>query len=197
MDNLIIDPEINDKGLDANNVDEIDILSHGQLILQISALESEQIGAKWNNFYSVVQTKRNRQVTRNAATMIQGAIFAVGSVRVNNLEWKEHCASSLREIVHEWSGLEQLKIDFQLVFRHPNKLSEDDRLVLSEIYEHYKYFSSVAHHEASNAMQSLQHILKDQSIKIDQALSQEMFISRTKYFFELLKYVPQVMPPTP
>lgn len=98
MDN---DPILKDKSVGLNDNKGISSpYTQGLYALNLSNDEVEKIGTFINEFYE----KINRNITRNALTMFKGAVFAVGTRELDNPEWKEHCASSLREIFHAWDG---------------------------------------------------------------------------------------------
>ena len=150
----------------------------------------------------MVRDKKERQVTRNALTMLQGAIFALGSKK-ENVEWKEHCASSLREIVHEWHGNGQ---DFCGEFREffPNSPKATDTEAYKNFKSYYGYFSGIGHHNASGIMGSLQNLKKDSTLKLEDCYKDDVFLESVKGFFtvvfeviEFSKIVPATPPTQP
>jgi hypothetical protein len=141
------------------------------------------VGIFFNDVYEKVRNKKTRQVTRNALTMLQGAIFALGS-KEENVEWKEHCSSSLREIIHEWDGNGH---DFCGEFRefYPNSPKATDTEAYKNFKSYYGYFSGIGHHNASGIMGSLKSLKKDSTLKLEDCYKDEVFLESVKGFFNL------------
>jgi len=97
------DPELRDKLISVSYIDSYNPFTEGLYIIN---LDENQINIYGKFIYSqLVKNKHNNsnyQITCNASTMLRCAIFAVGTSKQQNPDWKEHCASSLREILHGW-----------------------------------------------------------------------------------------------
>jgi len=183
------DPELKDKSvLRGGASSEQDSFTEGLYVTGLTKEQIETFGSFFNDLYKKMRVQyRPRQITRNALTMLQGAIFALGTKALKNPEWKEHCASSLREILHEWNGLGNFQSDFVLFYRNRGEsLSPDESRVFKEFWLHYQYFSGIDHHEASGIMGSLISLLKDSSLKLEDCYNDEAFLKRVKEFFSNL-----------
>lgn len=163
--------------------------------LYIVGLTNEQIdifGSFINEIYFKIEKihgRQNRQITRNGLTMLRGAIFAIGTRKMNNIEWKEHCASSLREIFHEWKNSD-FRSEFILIYKNTGENLSDDESGLFELFKlHYNYFSGIDHHNASKIMWSLRQMFQDESLKLPDCYNDEVFIGRVKSFFNVLKAI--------
>lgn len=179
-----IDPLLENKSLQKDIVSvELDLFSDGLLIIGLSNDQINSLGSFINSLYQRVRDEHKLQVTRNGLTMLQGAIFAVGTKKLKNPEWKEHCASSLREIFHEWKEGD-LSSDFILFYKKKGeKLTTEESDNFREFRLHYYYFSGIDHHNASMIQNSLINILKDNSLKLEDCYKDEIFIDRVKDFF--------------
>lgn len=166
-----------------------DPFSNGLYMAELTKEQVEASGSFMNELYQKVRDKYNRQVTRNALTMFRGAMFALGTQKLKNPEWKEQCASSLREALHEWKeGL--INADFVLFYRNEGeKLTTEESETFKELNFHYQYFSGIDHHNASKIQASLIALLKDNSLKLEDCYKDEIFIKRVKTFFSNLSKV--------
>ena len=162
------------EGLDALNLVEEQIDSYGLFV---------------NKFYEKVETQHKKQITRNALTMMKGAVFAIGTRSLGNPEWKEHCASSLREIFHEWGGIQEFTNDFAGIVRKNIGLAEHESNNLKSLWNLYAYFSGIDHHEASKVLRSLKNFLNDASLKPEDCYKDGVFIDRVKDFFSILSHI--------
>lgn len=156
------------------------VFTSGLYVVGLDQGNIDELGIFFNTIYSKCAEKR--QVTRNAATMLQGAIFALGSKDMGNIEWKEHCAASLREVLHEWKG--HITGEFREFYTSSPKAGETE--VYNQLTLHYQYFSGVAHHEAAGIMGALRSIKKDQTLKLEDCYTDEVFIDAVKNYFNLL-----------
>lgn len=131
----------------------------------------------------------NEGVCKNGTAMIRGAICGIGSKNYGNSEWKEHAASSVREILHKWKGVPGLIFNsFDDTF---NKCKKIDFPALNGIYEdifyermklYYSYFSGKCHYD-ENRLHPLQGLLNDKFIKLDSE-TDEIFMKVFFNFFE-------------
>ncbi|KKS81040.1 MAG: hypothetical protein UV55_C0023G0002 [Candidatus Gottesmanbacteria bacterium GW2011_GWC1_43_10] len=172
-----------------------DAFTKGLYALGLDKNQLDAYGEFLNGFYKEVENKHKRQITRNALTMLRGAVFAVGTSSQNNPEWKEHCASSLREIFHEWDGKDEIKSDIASIYNHNNSkggLTIDENRTLAAFWLLYRYFSAVDHHEASGAMHSLQEFKKDDSVKIENCMAENIFLDTAKDFFAHLSRIMEI-----
>ncbi len=104
----------------------------------------ERLGKFFTQVFEVVGS------SRNGLTMLQGAVFALGSKDFENKEWKEHCAASLRELLHHWKGTSgNISRDFNLTFKTKNP-DFPTMITSPETYQrlnfYYTYFSEKCHH---------------------------------------------------
>lgn len=168
---------------------EIDPFGEGLFIAGLTSNQVQVYGEFLNSLYQRVRDHHKRQVTRNGLTMLQGAIFALGTERIKNPEWKEHCASSLREIFHEWDE-GQIEADFVKFYRdRGEKLTNDESEVFRGFRHHYRYFTGIDHHNASTILNSLIAILKDNTLKLEDCYKDQVFLERVKEFFSKLSQI--------
>ena len=161
--------------------------------LYILKLTPEQIGKHGSfiaDFYKKLEAQYKRQVTRTGLTMLQGAIFAVGTRDLKNPEWKEHCASSLREIFHEWRRNGDLSYDFNLCYRAKgSKLDPAESEVFKVFKLHYDYFCGIDHHEVSGITSSMRSLRNDESLKPEHCLKDDVFLETVQSFFSILSQI--------
>lgn len=172
-------------------VDNQEPFTNGLYISGLTKKQIELFGLFFNDLYEKMRNKyRPRQITRNALTMLQGAIFSLGTKTLNNPEWKEHCASSLREILHEWDGSGKFESDFVLFYRDQNTcLTSKELIIFKEFRLRYQYFSSIDHHEASGIMNSIIALSKDSSLKLEDCYNDKVFFAQVKGFFSNLSKI--------
>lgn len=154
----------------------------GLLILSLTDGEIVRLGAFINNFYDKKSKKEGKTITRNALTMLQGGVFAIGTRTLKNPEWEEHCASSLREVFHEWPAGD-ISHDFSKYYRSGVRLRENEKASFQILKERYSFFTGVAHHEGSRVMFALRSIRKDESLKLKDCYTDGVFIEEVKNFF--------------
>ncbi|HEY4499087.1 MAG TPA: hypothetical protein VJH94_03430 [Candidatus Paceibacterota bacterium] len=176
-------PDSEPKAFGGTDSNRLDPLTEGLYVAGISKEQLQLYGAFYNDLYQKVRDKyRPRQVTRNALTMLQGAIFALGTQKLNNPEWQEHCASSLREILHEWNGSGKFENDYKEFY--PDGWRDEDSATFRELRLHYQYFSGIDHHEASGVLGSLIALLNDSTLKIEDCYKTDIFIIRVQKFLQ-------------
>lgn len=187
--------EINDKELSGKSIStkytasENDPYSEGLYVIELTQEQVEAYGKFLDDFYQKIRDNHKRQVTRTAPTMLSGAIFAIGTKKLNNPEWQEHCASSLREIFHEWKDGE-MESDFNSFYKKKgNKLTTTESETFKEFKLHYRYFTGIDHHEASTILGSLSAILKNRSLKLKDCYKDDIFLTRVKSFFLILAQI--------
>lgn len=186
MADELLQKEIN-AGRAANVI--ADPYSEGLYLAGLTDNQVNSYGQFFNNFYELKSKKQERQITRNALTMMKGAIFAIGTKKIGNLEWKEHCASSLREIFHEWSNGD-MSSDFAQYYKlNGDGLTEEEKLFFRIFKNRYEYFSGVDHHESSKILFSLRTIKNDQLLKFEFCYKDETFINEVKDFFSALSKI--------
>ena len=175
----------------ATGVAETSVLSDpytdGLYVINLSNEEVERLGSFVNAFYATLA----KGVTRNALTMFKGAVFAVGTKELGNPEWKEQCASSLREIFHAWkNGLSDFSSDF--CRHHKPKdvaLTQEETNTIRDFWDRYQYFTGIDHHEAETIMGSLRKIKGDESLKLEDCFKDEIFIAEVKKYFSLFSQI--------
>ncbi len=161
----------------------------GLYVLGYSDEQIEELGAFFNEVFEKMRHAHSMQVTRNGLTFFQGAIFALGSKELGNVEWKEHCASSIREVFHEWWGNgKEFNSDFRDFF--PKSPSADTTETYKNLKLAYQYFSGIAHHNASGIIGSLSALKKDQSLKLEDCYTDDIFLGTLKtHFADLNKLI--------
>lgn len=181
------DPLLKDKKGVGTELNKANFLNDGLYSAGVTSEQLETIGTFFNDLYERVRNKKKspRQVTRNAITMLNGAIFAIGTKDYGNIEWKEHCASSLREIIHEWEGL---GFSFAGDFRefYPNSPKTDTTETYKNFKTCYGYFSGIGHHNASGIMSSLISLRNDSTLKLEDCYKDDIFLETVKKFFVLI-----------
>ncbi len=144
------------------------------------------LGAVFEKIY------RKNKSSRNAQSMINGAIFAVTSRNNGNPEWREHCAGSLRELLDECSDPGKMSTWFCDTFNNhggrtagfPSYTSNPD--AYKKLGKFYDYFSEIHHHSAREILERLQDIYGRENIKTGSD-SEETFTRAAKdYIKELL-----------
>ncbi len=124
--------------------------------------------------------------SRNGLSMLRGALHSLGSQK-NDPEWREHCAGSLRELIHECRSPGQISTWFCKAFKtknsnFPNITSHSNDY--AQIDRFYGYFSEIHHHNSLYILQRLRLIYGDQIKAGDD--SKETFIKAVKDFLEKL-----------
>lgn len=176
------DPELKDKSVSDKYPIDNDPFRRG---LYVAGLTKEQVdisGLFFNELYEKLRGRR--QVTRNAQTMLRGAVFALGTKDLQNMEWKEHSASSLREPHHEWDGMAQFKSDFISFYRNQNNnLTLEQSQLFDKSWLYYRYFTGIAHHDAATIMGALKSLLQNNLLKLEDCYRDEVFVAQVKGYF--------------
>ena len=111
------------------------------------------------------------EVSRNASSYLNGAMFALGTKNLRNPEWKEHCASSLRELFHHWKGApEQSYSHFKKAFGSGSTtypIYAEHQVFCMRLKSYYQYFSGKCHHKSDNAVFALQALCAPEQIKAE------------------------------
>lgn len=144
----------------------------------------DEIGDKFNLAY------KKEGCARNGITYLHGAIFAVGSSGQGNLEWREHSASSLRELFHQWKSDGKISSAFNLAFpkKVPNMKTDPDVYRRFKIY--YEYFSAICHHDVVGETHSLRQLYSTKTKGSDN--HEEIFIKMVNNFLnELNAFLPK------
>lgn len=168
-----------------DSCDPLDYLDQGFFTAKVTEAQANFISDFFNDLYQKIDKKKNRQITRNAAMLIKGAVFALGTKNIN-VQWKEHCAGSLREIFHEWYGCGRGFVK-ELREIYPNCPKSNETVIYNQIKRHYQYFSSISHHNDSGIMWSLISIMSNSTLGKDLAHSDKIFLERVEEFLVLLK----------
>ena len=156
-----------------------DPFTNGLFIAGLTEDQLKAYGLFMLDFYERLSKKK--LITRNAYNLINGAIFALGTERLNNIEWKQHCASSLREIVLPWDGDGQLICDFIEVYKIQK--TNEAKPLLKRIYLLYKFFTGINHHEPFTVDSTVRAIKGDPSLQTSYCHQDGVFIENIKEFF--------------
>lgn len=186
------DPILKGKYIEIGDSSPIsDPYTGGLYIINLDNAQIEEFGNFFNDFYEKLSKKESgRRITRNALTMFKGAVFALGTKKLNNHEWKEHCASSLREVFHEWGARDRLSSDFcELYKAKGTKLSTNESNAFRDFWLFYEYFSGIDHHEADKIMSALRAILKDNTLKLENCYSDDVFSAQVEDYFSKLSEI--------
>ena len=139
---------------------KIDLYSIGLSELGLVKNEIEEIGKFFFYMYSKLNASRkDRNIARNPLSMLKGAVSAFATKTFNNIEWREHCASSLREIFHGFSNDGEWTYSFKKIFFENEEMPEELKSLVSLAKLHYSYFSGIDHHEPSQIIGNFQSIL--------------------------------------
>jgi hypothetical protein len=169
------DPKTSNQKIDS----DFDFRKEGLLIIGLSNEDIGYMGSIFNEVYA----KNNS--SRNGLSMLNGALYALGTKQKKNPEWREHCAGSLRELIHECRGVGQISSWFCNTFKEkntnfPSSSSHSD--TYARIDGYYNYFSEVHHHNSLYILQRLQ-FLYGEDIKVGDD-SEEMFLKVAKEFLQ-------------
>ena len=147
----------------------------------------EFVGRKFQKVFEKINSSRNGLVMAN------GAIYAIGSRKNGNMEWRAHSASSVRELLHKWkTNAGRLQNDLKTTFLSGNSnfpaLKKNDSSQ-NELYEtmiaYYSYFSCVCHHEANDVIICAR-ALDGESRKTGDD-SEEDFLKKVESFFRFFE----------
>jgi len=168
-----------------------EIIKSGYYELDIEPKTIERMGETFNQLFI------KNKIERNGLTYLKGVVFALGSKRYNP-EWREHCASSLRELFHHWGGDDgKISTAFNTAFRSFSRddkfTSKDDSFPNSKnstIYFRfrlfYNFFSSVCHHNIFGMTKNYR-LLYGEDVKGND-ISEAQFIKVVRDFINEIKY---------
>ncbi len=75
--------------------DRLQFFKDGLEAVNLSQEQVDFVGKKFTEIFEHIGSSRNGLV------MARGSIFAIGSKKYDNEEWREHTASSIRELLHK------------------------------------------------------------------------------------------------
>ncbi len=149
-------------------------------------IEEQEIKKVTNLIYKISQIRLNglrqskfpeKGSTNDHDRHIRGAIFAFGTENFNE-EWKEHAASSLREMLSLFSGAED---DFGNALKDLSKeglLTDADfsniKSACIKIKKYYQYFTGITHHEPPAIINGYRQLV-DYSAQSNICLSSDSF----------------------
>ena len=143
------DPILKDKeGHGIAGDEEFSFFSDGLNAINLTQTQIDFVGKKFTEVFE------HNNSSRNGLVMARGAMFAIGSKKYGNEEWREHAASSVRELLHKWKrNVGYLADDFKKTFisrndSFPTVETHSDEY--SRIVAYYSYFSCICHHEAND-----------------------------------------------
>jgi len=133
----------------------------------------------FSELYLVTQNKnkKGKPITNDAPRHVRGAVFALGSEGLND-EWKEHTASSLREMLHPWKDLrvvatyaKQLCDESQLSSKEKTELER----ICNRLYTYYEYFSCIVHHEPAGICFKYRELTNETLGSYEECITSEKF----------------------
>ena len=123
-----------------------DPITVGQKESGITDLEIEEVVNFVHSLYIIkARGRKNTDIANDVNRHIHGALYALGTGS-RNPEYIEHAASSLREMLHMWSGWEQMR---DTICIQIGKSSNEDHKIRNQcerIWNFYGLFSALAHH---------------------------------------------------
>mgnify|MGYP000034051443 CR=1 FL=1 len=155
-----------------------DFYSLGLKALNENKTSIEKIGAIYNKIFDTNES------CRNGYTMLSGAIFALGSKEFN-IEWKEHCAGSLRELLHDYKDSGQIEKAFRKTYSCLPALKAE-RAKYDLFNKYYGFFSDIHHHQYKHYIHKLRKLKSNEELK-DIDFTSELFTEIVKDFISLNK----------
>jgi hypothetical protein len=131
----------------------IDFIGDGLALVKLQETDLEYIG----NYFQAIY--RQNSSSRNALSMLRGAMFSLGSKSYGNPEWREQCAGSLREILDGCAGQGNIANWFCATFKAKNQdfpSNSSNPEYYKRMQDFYAYFSEVHHHDCINILQKIQ-----------------------------------------
>ena len=162
--------------------DKIDFIGDGLSLVKLQQADLEYI----DNYFKVIY--RQNSSTRNALSMLRGAMFALGSKGYGNPEWREQCAGSLREILDGCAGQSKIANWFCETFKTKNldfPSNSSNPEYYKRMQDFYAYFSEIHHHDCINILQKIQDIYGADKKAGDD--TEELFITAVGDFVNYLK----------
>ncbi len=139
---------------------KIDLYYIGLEELNLTDKDIKKIAEFFFYMYSCLNQKRKeKNIAKDALSMLKGAVSAFGTKKFNNIEWREHCASSIREIFHGFSNNGDWTHDFQKTFFENKEIPEKLKPLIEFTRFYYGYFSGIDHHEPNKILGNFQSIL--------------------------------------
>lgn len=177
------DPLLQSKKVADETVQIDSAFNEGLAIVKISKEKIDYVGNKFNDVFNKINC------SRNGFTMAHGAIFAIGTKKIGNEEWREQAALSIREMLHKWKrNQNSISDDFYKTFKDINtKFPKFDSSpdIYNRIVAYYSYFSCICHHEASSIIVCLR-ILDGPQIKAGDD-NEESFLQKVEEFFSFFE----------
>lgn len=152
----------------------------GLSMVNLSQEQVDFVGRKFTEIFEQIKSSRNGLV------MARGSIFALGSKGYGNEEWREHTASSMRELLHKWkTNIGHLAADFKITYISKNAnfltIENDSEGYYTKMIAYYSYLSCICHHEANDIVICARKL--DGELKKSGQDSEEDFLSKVEDFY--------------
>jgi len=174
------DPILQEKSVTAKaSIVEASPIDSGCKIIGMDKNLLNEIGRQLNDVYW------KDGCARNGITLLHGALFAIDSKNYSNSEWREHSASSLREILHQWQDAGRISNAFNLAFPNNVPNMKSGANTYRRLQNYYGYFSSICHHDVVGETHALRQI-HSETTKGSQDF-EKIFLEMAKNFIEELR----------
>jgi hypothetical protein len=190
----IDDPLLKGKGYEDPKIHS-DFYQNGFEQLEVTMEDIRNIGAFIHelSIFTISQRSSSKKlplkgVTNDHHRHLNGAIFAFGSEK-ENVEWKEHSASSLREMISLWESGKNFKLVVSAYCEESKREESDESEKLCEkITNYYGYFTGVTHHQVAAIVHGYR-FLEDVQAENGQCQGKESYKKVFKKFFVDLKKI--------
>lgn len=196
------DPIFGGNRIDLEEKKPLDFYQTGLKLLDITEDQLVQIGSLIHKLSNIKLSGLRpskypeKGVSNDHHRHLQGAVFAFGSEGYNK-EWREHTASSIREMLSIFSSDDE---DFNKTI---NELGKDQEPALEElkkveyacrkIKKYYQFFTGVTHHQP-DAITNCFRQLEDHNAENEICLSAESFKIVSSHFFIDMKKIIENIP---
>lgn len=182
-DNLLKEQD----SIEVNSEGIVDFFQEGFRQLNVTEVQLKDIGSLIHNLSNTHLNGLNNKkfpekgVSNDYHRHIQGAIFAFGSEKYNQ-EWKEHAASSIREMLSIFVISENVFKEAYEKYYTGVAVDEKALIIFSKIKPYYQYFTHIAHHQIDKSVYSYR-VLEDEDANQEDCLDYNSFKKVFHHFF--------------
>jgi len=169
------------------NISQSEIIKAGRLIHILSIIKLE--GLRPDKY-------PEKGVTNDHHRHLQGSIFAFGTEGYNQ-EWREHAASSLREMI---SGFSSSELEFNKTLSEYGNAQDPKNnellkveSVCKKIKKYYQFFTGVTHHQQAAITNGFRQ-LEELDAENDKCLTVDSFKLVFRHFFIDMKKIIDIFP---
>ena len=162
------------------------LVDEGLQVIDLTQAQLEEVSTFYNDMYlSQKVLNPRKEISNDTKRHVGGSIFALGSSKYNP-EWKEHCASSLREMMHPWKDKSMLNA-YKNIYTDYNgldqKIKDESSQLCNGLNIYYRYFSGIVHHNPTGIVSAYRDLGATPVEDYEECITDRRFVNIVQRFF--------------